>query len=182
MNILLKTRFEVSHHVTPTGAAGPVDFNATGDKWILTAAGAPFWIVKWGIRVIAQMTPDAGGFVIALDKRILQGSDVGRLDDIQLITRPLTTGIIAAGAGVYREVILPVAEATVAGSVDVPFGSPASKVNVEPAGPLVIKSGEEAVFEVTNAVGAASTGYIWAELYEHPPVGADFLTMTKVTS
>jgi hypothetical protein len=174
MNILLKTRFDISHHVTPTGAAGPVDFNATGDKWIITPA-APIWMQKFGIVCIALMDPDAGGFVLALDRRVTVGSDTGRVEVATLTRADAQT--IAAGTGVYREIVLPVAESTVdAGD------APDHKVNVEPTGPAVFTAGQEAVFEVTNAVGAVSTGYIWAEYLQHPAAGPDFASMVKVAS
>jgi len=157
MHDLLRKNMAVSTLITPTGVnGGPVDFNTTGDKFILTPA-APIEIYRWGIATIELMDPDAGGFVISLEHRPTIGSDVGRTVAATITRADAET--VAAGALVFNEVVLAVAQAT---------GVDGSLVNVGPAGPLRVNQGEEAVVEVTNAVGAASTGYIWIEYVQLP--------------
>lgn len=158
---LLQKRIAVSVLPTPTGAAGgPVDFNATGDKFILTVP-VPILIYRWGFITIELMDPDAGGFVLELDKRVTVGTDTGRVN-LTNITRA-DADTVAAGSVVANEVVLPVAEA--AGDDTLTGGATpqTSVVNVGPNGPARIEPGEEVVVEVTNAVGAASTGYVWIE-------------------
>lgn len=155
MHDLLRRERHVSTLITPTGVnGGPVDFNATGDKYIYTPA-SPSDIYRFGFITDAAMDPDAGGFVLALDWRPVAGSDAGRLEK-QTITRA-DAETVAAGKLVYADVIIPVAQAT---------GIDGSLVNVGPAGPLHVRPGEQAVIEVTNAVGAASTGYVFVEVME----------------
>lgn len=140
---------------TPTGAnGGPVDFNATGDKFIYTPA-CKAEVYRFGFIADAAMDPDAGGFVLALDHRITAGSDTGRTEK-QTITRA-DAETVAAGKLVYADVIIPVAQAA---QVD------GSLLDVGPSGPLVVMPGEQVVIEVTNAVGAASTGYVFLEVME----------------
>lgn len=159
---LLQKRIAVSTLIDPAGVnGGPVDFNATGDKFILTMP-VPILIYRWGFITIAAMDPDAGGFVIALDKRITVGSDTGRVE-LTNITRA-DADTVAAGTVVANEVVLPVAEAAGDDALAGGAGHPqTSVVNVGPNGPARIEPGEEVVIEVTNAVGAASTGYVWIE-------------------
>lgn len=152
MNDLLHYRREVSTLILPLGVnGGPIDFNATGDKYIYTPC-APIDVYRWGFITDAAMDPDAGGFVLALDHRITAGSDTGRTEKATITRADLET--VAAGKLVYGRVEITVAE-TVA--VD------GSKVNVDPAGPLRVNPGEQVVIEVTNAVGAASTGYVFID-------------------
>ena len=154
---LVQKEWAVSFLPTPTGAnGGPVDFNATGDKFIFTPV-APVDIYRFGFVTIEAMDPDAGGFVIALDKRITVGSDTGRTEVVTITRADADT--VAAGKVVYKDVILPVAQATGDDGV--------SLVNVGPSGPLSLVPGDEAVIEVTNAVGAVSTGYVWIEYAQH---------------
>lgn len=162
---LLHKQFIVNVLPTPTGAAGgPVDFNATGDKFIVTKP-VPFDVYRWGFITIEAMDPDAGGFVISLEKRPTVGSDTDRTV-IDTITRA-DADTVAAGKVVYKDTILAVAEAsgddTLAGGTT----PQTSLVNVGPSGPAHFAPGDEAVIEVTNAVGAASTGYVWLEIVEY---------------
>ena len=152
MQDLMRLNRDVSTLITPTGVnGGPVDFNSTGDKYIYTPCG-PIEIYRWGFITDVAMDPDAGGFVIALDHRITAGSDTGRTEKATITRADAET--VAAGKLVYGRVEIPVAEAT---------GVDGSKVNVGPNGPLRVNPGEQAVIEVTNAVGAASTGYVFIE-------------------
>lgn len=171
MHELLTKRFDVSVLPTPTGTAGgPVDFNATGDKFIITPA-APIDIYRYGAVFDAATDPDAGGFVLALDWRPTAGSDSSRAEIMTLTRADAETS--AAGTGIYGKVVVAVAQAT---------GSDGSLVNVGPSGPLEVDPGEQAVIEVTNAVGAASTGYVWVEYVQHPFAGSRIANMTEETS
>lgn len=155
MHDLLRRVRHVSTLITPTGVnGGPVDFNATGDKFIYTPASKSE-IYRFGFIADAAMDPDAGGFVLALDWRPTAGSDTDRVEKAT-ITRA-DTETVAAGKLVYADVVIAVAQAT---------GVDGSLVNVGPSGPLVVMPGEQAVVEVTNAVGAAATGYIFIEVME----------------
>lgn len=155
MNELLKMRYEVSVLPTPTGTAGgPVDFNATGDKYLVQKP-FPFDIYRYGFITIDAMDPDAGGFVLDLDKRPTVGSDTSR-SNLATITRA-DADTVAAGTVIYKDMVAAVAVAT---------GVDGSSVYVGPDGPLRINPGEEAVIEVSNAVGAASTGYVWIQYAE----------------
>lgn len=155
MHDLLHRVRRISILPTPDGAAGgPVDFNSTGDKYIYTPASKAE-IYRFGFITDAAMDPDAGGFVLALDHRPTAGSDTNRAEK-QTITRA-DAETVAAGKLVYADVVIPVAEAV---------QGDGSKLNVGPAGPLVVMPGEQAVIEVTNAVGAASTGYVFLEVME----------------
>lgn len=172
MNELLQTRTVVSVLPTPTGGAGgPVDFNATGDKFIFTPA-KPSKIMRWGLIFIDAVNPDAGGFVIALDHRVLVGSDVGRVE-VATITRA-DAELSSAGAVFYQEVTRAVAESSVAG-----LGGTTTKVNVAPSGPLLVIPGQEAVIEVTNAAGVTATGYVWIEYLELPFAGSNLSAATE---
>lgn len=145
----------------PTGTSetspatfGPVDFNATGDKFGFAPA-TPIYITRFGLLTVNAMNPDANGFVLALDHRPTAGSEAGRTEK-DTLTRALAQ-TVAAGKIVYRDVLIPVAQAT---------GVDKSLVNVGPAGPLLVRPGEEAVLKVTNAVGAVSTGRVWIEFID----------------
>lgn len=154
----------------PTGTAGgPVDFNATGDKFILTPA-VPTDIVRFGAILDSAQDPDAGGFVLALDHRPTAGSDTDRTEEAT-ITRA-NADVSAAGDVLYNNVNAAVAQAT---AVD------GSLVDSPSEGPLRVNPGEEAVIEVTNANGAASTGYVFLEVIEYGfDIGLD--NVTEVTS
>lgn len=145
---------------TPTGGAGgPVDFNATGDKFLFAPA-QPIDVYRYGFITIEAMDPDAGGFVIDLDLRPTVGSDTSRAN-IETITRA-DADTVAAGKIVYKDVILAVAAA----AGDDSLGGATvqtSTLNVGPTGPKHVTPGQELVIEVSNAVGAASTGYVFIE-------------------
>lgn len=153
----------VSDNVTPTGANGPVDFNAASDKYMIRRPH-PFDIVRWGLITIELLDPDAGGFQIDLDLRPTVGSDTSRVNAAGGSIVRADADTIAAGTVAYIDVVLPVAAST---------GSDGSIVNVDGSGPLRVNPGAEAVFEVTNTVGAASTGYVWAEIIEYPFQGTN---------
>lgn len=180
---LVQKRYVVSILPTPTGGAGaPVDFNATGDKFIFTYP-TPVDIYRFGLVTDAAMDPDAGGFVMELDLRVTAGTDTGRVNKSSLTRADAQT--VAAGRTLYRDCTLPVAEA--AGDDTLTGGATpqTSRVNVGPAGPVHVRPGQQAVLEVTNAVGAASTGYVWIEYAElgfaqaSAVVGADGEFVTK---
>lgn len=152
MNDLLRYTREVSSLPSPTGLnGGPVDFNATGDKYIVTPC-APIDIYRWGYITDTSQDPDAGGFVIALDHRPTAGSDTGRTEKATITRADAETA--AAGKLIYGRVEIVNAEAT---------GVDGSKTNQGPSGPLRVNPGEQAVIEVTNAMGAAATGYVFVE-------------------
>lgn len=151
--------------LAPTGtsedspaAFGPVDFNATGDKFGF-APSVPIDVYRFGLLTLDAMDPDAGGFAMALDLRPTAGSDTNRTEKDQL--RRADAQTVAAGKLVYRDVVIPVAETTTAG-----LGETTQRINVGPAGPLHVRPGEEVVLEVTNAVGAVSTGRVFIEYAE----------------
>ena len=155
--------------LAPTGtsedspaAFGPVDFNATGDVFGF-APSVPIDVYRFGILTVTAMDPDAGGFALALDHRPIAGADTNRTEKDQL--RRADAQTVAAGKIVYRDVVIPVAQA--AGD-DALGGATVqtSLVNVGPSGPLHVRPGEEVVLEVTNAVGAASTGRVFIEYAE----------------
>lgn len=155
MNDLLRRVRLVSVLPTPTGAAGgPVDFNATGDKYIYTPATIAH-VYRWGFITDAAMDPDAGGFVLALDHRPTAGSDTGRTEKATITRADAET--VAAGKLVYGNVVISVAQAA---------QGDGSLLDVGPSGPLEVRPGEQVVIEVTNAVGAASTGYVFLEVME----------------
>ncbi len=171
MHEYLSTRTVVSVLPTPTGAAGgPVDFNATGDKFIFTPA-KPSKIVRWGLIFIDAVDPDAGGFVLALDYRPTAGSDTNRSEEATITRANADTS--AAGAVIYNEVTR-----TVASSVE----DDGSTLNVAAEGPLLVIPGTEAVIEVTNAAGVTATGYVWIEYLELPFAGANVEDAIEVTS
>ena len=154
MNDLLRRVRIVNVAVTPTGVNGPVDFNSLGDKFIYTPVTTAH-IYRYGYITNTSQDPDAGGFVLALDHRPTAGSDTGRTEK-QTITRA-DADVLAAGRCVYADVVINVAEVT---AID------GSKFNVDPAGPLTVIPGQEVVIEVTNAMGAAATGYVFLEVME----------------
>lgn len=149
---------------TPTGSAGgPVDFNATGDK-LLFAPAQPIEVYRFGFQTIEAMDPDAGGFVIALDIRPTIGSDTSRTE-VETITRA-DADTVAAGKVVYKDVIIAVAAAAGDDTLTGGATTQTSTLNVGPSGPKHVMPGQEIVIEVTNAVGAASTGYVFIEYAE----------------
>lgn len=169
MNELLQKRTVVSVLPTPTGGAGgPVDFNATGDKFILTPA-SPIDIYRWGFITDAAMDPDAGGFVLALDYRPTAGSDTSRAEKATITRADAET--VAAGTIVFNN--------PVGADTDGETGEDSTLRFVAPTGPVRIAQGEQAVIEVTNAVGAAATGYVFIEYVELP---FDETDATKETS
>ena len=155
---LVQKRYVQSVFPTPVEAApaagGLVDFNATGDKFTF-APPCPVEVYRYGYTTFTAQDPDAGGFVLSLDFRPTVGSDTNRVEKDTLTRADAQTS--AAGRVVFRDVKIPVAQAT---------GADGSVVNVGPAGPLHVRPGEEVVLEVTNANGAASTGYVWIEYAE----------------
>lgn len=166
MHDLLNMKRAVSILPTPTGAnGGPVDFNATGDKFILTKPN-PIDIYRWGIITIELMDPDAGGFQIDLDLRPSVGSDTNRVLKQSIVRADADT--VAAASVLYVDSVLPVAQTT---------ASDGSLFNEGPAGPIRVEPGQEAVVEVSNAVGAASTGYIWIEYVDLPFNDANYSTV-----
>lgn len=171
MHELLNKRIAINVLPTPTGGAGgPVDFNATGDKYIFTSP-VPIDVYRWGFITIEAMDPDAGGFVLALDYRPTVGSDTSRVE-VGSITRA-DANTVAAGAVVYHDLTLAVAESTTAG-----LGATTQRINVGPDGPYRVEPGAELVIEVTNAVGAASTGYVWIEYVQQPfDISGDDVTL-----
>ena len=157
---LVQKRYVYS--IFPTGGGvedtntdgGPVDLNATGDKFGFAPA-CPIDIYRFGLISAVALDPDAGGFVLALDLRPTAGSDTNRVEKDTLTRADAQT--VAAGKVVYRDVIIPVAETT---------GNDGSKVNVGPSGPLHVRPGEEVILEVTNALGAAGTARLFIEYAE----------------
>ena len=154
MNDLLRRVRLVSAAVTPAGLNGPVDFNSTGDKFIYTPVTTAH-VYRFGFITNTAQDPDANGFVLSLGHRITAGTDTGRVERAT-ITRA-DADITAAGRCVYADVLINVAETT---AID------GSKFNVDPAGPLTAIPGQEIVISVTNANGAASTGYVFLEVME----------------
>lgn len=173
MHDLLNRVTVVSTLITPLGVnGGPIDFNSTGDKFIFTPIN-PADIYSWGVVFDAAVDPDAGGFVLALDFRPTAGSDTNRVEKAT-ITRT-DTQLVAAGRGLFNRLILPVASTTFP-----VLGSGTGVLQVEPAGPLEVNPGEQAVIEVTNAVGAAATGYVFIDYVNKPLAGTRFANMTEV--
>jgi hypothetical protein len=154
---ILVSQFPTIVEGGPT-AGGLVDFNATGDKFSY-APVRPAKIWRFGIIVKTAMNPDAGGFDLALDLRPTVGSDTSRVEKVVL--NRADAELVAAGGIVYKDVVLAVAESEVTG-----LSATTNKVNVGPDGPLDVSPGQEVVLEVTNAVGAASDGYVWMEVSE----------------
>lgn len=142
-------------------AGGYVDFNATGEKYILTSP-VPIDVYRFGISVATTLTPTAATFTLTLKKRVTIGTTSGgsTIDSL----RRAVGQVVAAGKVAYRDVIVPIAETLV------PTGAPGlggQKFNTRSGGgPLHLKPGEEAVLEVTTAAGAASTGLVWIEYSE----------------
>lgn len=158
---LVQKRIIVSVLPTPTGAAGgPVDFNATGDKFIFTPP-VKCLIYKWGLITIEELNPDAGGFVLALDHRTAAGSDTGRTEKATITLADAE--VVAAASVVYNEPVLAQSAVTLSGQ-----GISDHLFYEAPRGPVEVNPGEEAVIEVTNAVGAVSTGYVWLEYAQMP--------------
>jgi len=154
--------FPATAGVEDVGAdAGPVDLNATGDKFGFAPAG-PIDVYRYGIITATAFDPDAGGFVLAIDLRPTAGSDTNRVEKATL-TRA-DAQVAAAGKVVYKKVVIPVAETTQAGHLS--SLTPGTKQNVDPLGPLHVRPGEEVILEVTNAMGAAATGRLWIEYAE----------------
>lgn len=181
---LLQKRYILSQFPTPVGASpaagGLVDFNSTGDKFTYAPPG-PIDVYRFGLISAAALDPDAGGFVMAIDKRPTAQSDTNRTE-IDTLTRA-DAQTVAAGTVLYRDIIVPVAEAngddTLVGGVT----AQTSRINVGPSGPLRINPGEELVLEVTNAMGAAGTGQVWIEIVELgfplPPLASGSGRMTQ---
>jgi len=156
MNDLLKMKNRTSDKATPTGSGGPIVFTTTGDKYIVTPS-VPIDIYRWGI--IYTTAKDATSMVVTLAKRVTAGSDTGRVVQDTMTD----TAARAAGVVVQRETILPVAQAT---------AEDGSLRNVDPAGPIEINPGQEAVFAVTDAADATGIGYIFVEYIEKPFAGS----------
>ena len=137
------------------GAGGLVDLNATGDKFGF-APIQPIDIYKFGWIAYQAVDPDAGGLVVALDRRPTVGSDTDRVE-IDVLTRANAQTIVA-GQVTYREVVLADTNGETA--------EDGMLRNVGPSGPCRINPGEEAVLEVTNAAGVAATGVMFIEYAE----------------
>ena len=158
---IIHKRIEVSRFVSGASEdapadGGPIAFTSTGDKFYILPA-APIDVYRFGL--ITQDLLDVGAqFTLPLDHRVLAGSDVGRTEVATLSTGTVD---VAAGKVVYKDVILPVAEATQAGHLS--SLSPGTKQNVGPTGPLHVRPGEEVVIEVTDAADTAGTGRVWIE-------------------
>ena len=146
-----------------TDGWGDQDFNGTADLAVFTAV-CPVEIYKFGYVTTSSQDPDAGGFQLDLDRRPLTGSDSGRVL-VDSIVR-VDANVIAQGKVVYKEVIVPVAQAAGDDTLTGGVTSQTSVVNVGPSGPLRLAPGEQAVLEVSNAVGAASTGFLFIEYAE----------------
>lgn len=174
MHDLLNKRTVVSVLPTPTGTAGgPVDFGATGDKFIYTPAN-PSDVYRWGLVNDTAMVSGTS-FVMALDKRVTAGTDTGR---VQMDTITRTTDM-AAGTGLFSQSILPVAQA--AGSDNRTTPPIPTYYNVEPAGPVQVNPGQQLVLEVTDAA-TSGTGYVWIEFVEYPIAGSRATALTEVTA
>lgn len=149
--------------------AGPVDLNATGDKFSIAPA-VPIDIYRFGYITVQSQDPDAGGFQMDIALRPTAGSDTNRTTKASLIrTDPQ---VVAAGKVVYKDVLVAVAESLVTGP-----GGTINKVNVKPIGPLRVRPGEEAVLAVSNAMGVAATARLFIEYVEH-----DFASLSTVAA
>lgn len=149
---------------------GLVNLNSTGDKFSIAPA-VPIDIYRFGYITAQSQDPDAGGFQLDISLRPTAGSDTNRSATKASIFRA-DAQVVGAGKVVYRDVIIPVAEATVTGP-----GGTLNKVNVGPAGPLHVRPGEEAVLAVSNAMGVAATAKLFIEYVEH-----DFAPVSSVTA
>jgi len=167
MHDLLRKHFKYAefNSLNGTDGFGDQDLNAAADYLVLGGVG-PIDIYRFGYLTTSSQDPDAGGFQLDLDRRPVAGSDAGRVL-VDSIARA-DAQVVAAGKVVYKDVVIPVAQA--AGDDTLSFGGgvtpQTSVVDVGPSGPLRIAPGEQAVLEVSNAVGAASTGFIWVEYAE----------------
>lgn len=158
MHDLLNKRVVVSILPSPLGTAGgPVDFTATGDKFIFTPA-LPADVYRWGIITNALLDVGAG-FVAALDHRPTAGSDTNRVEKDTITV----SADVAAGQVVYSQAI--------GADADGEVGEDGTVRYVAPTGPVEVNPGEELVIEVTNAADTAGTGYVFIEYVEKPLAG-----------
>lgn len=169
MHDLLNRVTVVSTLIDPLGVnGGPINLNATGDKFIFSPVN-PADIYTWGVIFDAGNTVAGAPFVLSLDFRPIAGSDAGRVNK-STITRAI--GLVsAAGSGLLNRVTLPVAATTFP-----VLGVGTGLLNVEPAGPLEVNPGQQAVIKVTAAFGAAATGYVFIDYVNKAMAGARFST------
>lgn len=165
-----RRRVMVSHHVDGAGGAeGPVVFSSTGVKF-RWAPSAPVDVYKWGFIVGATALDNTTGLVMALKRRpnINSASSEVTMDTITFTNGAAT---VAANKGRVRELTLPVAAST---------GLDGSTVNVEGAGPVRVKPGEQLTIEVTTGA-TAGNGYLFIEYDDLPSAGSDFTAnMVKI--
>lgn len=136
--------------------------NAAADVLTFTTA-VPADVYRFGYVAVASLDPDAGGFVVALDKNVLGGART----EIETVDRT-DTQVVAAGQVVFHDVVVPVAESSVTGN-----GGSVTKVNVGPAGPLHLAPGDQAILEITNTSGVAVNIIPFIEYVEHDFVQPD---------
>lgn len=136
----------------------------TGDKVVVPVSG-PQKIYRWGI--IANSIIDVGAAAIfSFEHRITAGSDTGRT-----VIDTISTGTtdVAAGKGLYSDLSN--------GFDGAQTGEDGKPRNIAPAQgtpnlPVVVRPGEELVFEVTDAPDTAGAGaYFFYEYSEEPWVG-----------
>lgn len=148
--------------------SGDVQVTATGDKAVFTPA-TPVKVVRWGY--VARSLLDVGaGAIFTLDYRPIAGSDSGRVNGA-------TSGTVAAknsahtdtGGGAIPTSTTDSAQGTgrdhpVRTNTNSPSGA---------YGPLLVRPGEEVVFECTDAADTAGLNIMfWAE-YEQMPYQGD---------
>lgn len=165
-----RKRIMVSHHVDGAGGAeGPVVFSSTGVKFRY-APSSPTEVYKWGFIVGATALDNTTGLVMALKRRPNINSATNEVTQ-DTITFSNGAATVAANKGRVRELTLPVAAST---------GLDGSTVNVEGAGPVLVKPGEQLTIEVTTAA-TAGNGYLFIEYVEKPTAGSDFTAnMVKI--
>jgi hypothetical protein len=167
-DLLRKTvKIQEFNSLNGTDGWGDQDLNAAADVMVIGGVN-PIEIYRYGYLLTSAQDPDAGGFQLDLDFRPTAGSDAGRVNSDLLLRTD--TQVVAAGKVVYKDVIIPVAEA--AGDDTLSFGGgttpQTSLVNVGPSGPLRVEPGQQAVLEISNANGAVATGFVFVEYADLP--------------
>lgn len=154
----------VLENITTDRTFGPIVFTATAaDIKFAFAPAGPIRVYRFGI--LAQTAFTVGSFRLTLGQY-----DQAVANLVAGTTVTLTPTVdFAAGKGVYRDVLVPVAQTTINA---VGIGGQVS--NVKPVGPLTIFPGQSVGIALTT-VATAGTGRLFIEYAELPQEGFEFL-------
>ena len=161
-----------------------VDFGGSTGVVAVMNFATPIEVLRMGITVDDNELLDVGvGFSIKLWKYLVPGSSTNA---VALGTITSTTDV-AKGSSLYNNLAAAVAQASGDDTLDGGTTPQTSLVDVSPRNAnstnnYIVNTGQQLVWDLTDAADTSGKGQVWVEYVERPMAGTAFANATEVTA